>query len=936
MILREVKNLPLTAHKHDSSDIEQPLPKFNFPALFDLKTLDGSNGFTVFGLNNGRAIGKLVTTGGDINGDGRSDLVLGDPAPYNTGSVFVIFGQKRFQARFNISNLDGKNGFVIQGIDKYRHLGDVINTAGDINGDGKDDLILGVPGDLGGLIYIIFGQDAFPAKFNLTRLDGNNGFIVKAPTVHATLGYSVSTAGDINGDGIDDLILGAPGISPPNYVQAASYIIFGQKKFPAQFDLETLNGENGFVVRGLGEDGRLGISVSTVGDFNGDGKDDIVLGAPGRSGSTYGTSYVIFGQNSFPAKVNLTLLNGKNGFTIRGVHGTGLGTAVNTAGDINGDGKSDLVLSTANVIYATDHYVIFGKESFPAQFNLSTLNGNNGFLFLPNMFGDAIIKFAKTAGDINGDGKDDLLLSTPQSDLGAGISYVVYGQEIFPKSFNLSTLNGKNGFIVRGLNSGDYLGSSISTAGDVNGDGITDFVLGADGAERFGESYVIFGTSSSTFTENKKTSQQEDSFFTMANGYFIEKNYDFFTRKNIVYDTNKRLSAARESHFYQFFSLLLQSINSLKQSTSLLIQRLTFVYQNGHHNISATENSNIMQNQEVTDFVIQNSFNLTEPTRTAKVAKIRSTSNDSEHINIANNRQYNCKQQNRLFNSSVWEVKTQVYLIRIFKGEREIASIAFCGHPLLCQTLEDVLVSYDPNKELQSIGSICQTLPPTWIGQLTKTVVSATQHGTIQGSANVISYGLDVKGFSKQVSQYINYAVYYGGMFALQYTNHYQNLANSSISEAQKMTTSICQAALDTGTLMLTQSVINQGCKFSSWLGQKAKQYGWEKAEQAFQAVSSYGGYSSYAYQAFTQGALQAGASIISGIVSQKMVENMGKYAVDSFFKNHEHSVKSQKTPLNKKSNLSFSSSFFSKKQNQGYTNDMSCKARSAEMMSPQ
>ena len=195
-----------------------------------------------------------------------------------------------------------------------------------------------------GEAYVIFGQaSGWPASFNLATLNGTNGFAIPGIVANGYLGYSVSTAGDINGDGKADLVLGAYDVSSDT---GEAYVIFGQASgWPASFNLATLNGANGFAIPGIAANGYLGISVSTAGDINGDGKADLVLGAYGVSSDT-GEAYVIFGQASgWPASFNLATLNGANGFAIPGIAANGyLGDSVSTAGDINGDGKADLVL----------------------------------------------------------------------------------------------------------------------------------------------------------------------------------------------------------------------------------------------------------------------------------------------------------------------------------------------------------------------------------------------------------------------------------------------------------------------------------------------------------------------------------------------------------------------------------------------------------------
>jgi len=431
-----------------------------------------------------------------------------------------------FEPTFNLSALNGSNGFAINGIATDDRSGYSVSSAGDVNGDGIDDLIIGAnyarPNGIreAGQSYVVFGSNSgFGASFNLSTLNGSNGFALNGIAAGDRSGYSVSSAGDVNGDGFDDLIIGANRASPNGIrVAGQSYVVFGSNSgFGASFNLSDLNGSNGFALNGITAYDSSGRSVSSAGDVNGDGIDDLIIGGTGGypNGIRFvGKSYVVFGSNSgFGAGLNLWDLNGSNGFAINGIAAYDFsGYSVSSAGDVNGDGIDDLIIGAAlasrnGMSLAGQSYVVFGSNSgFGASFNLSTLNGSNGFAINGIAADDRAGSSVSSAGDVNGDGIDDLIIGAKYADPNginlAGQSYVVFGSNSgFGAGLNLWDLNGSNGFAINGIATFDRSGRSVSSAGDVNGDGIDDLIIGARGADpnginAAGQSYVLFGQAS--------------------------------------------------------------------------------------------------------------------------------------------------------------------------------------------------------------------------------------------------------------------------------------------------------------------------------------------------------------------------------------------------------------------------------------------------------
>jgi hypothetical protein len=420
-----------------------------------------------------------------------------------------------FAPQLELSALNGSNGFVLNGVNTPDRSGNSVSTAGDINGDGFDDLIIGAPyattagGAFAGTSFVVFGSDqGLPNPLELSGLIGSNGFVISGESKFDGSGFSVDAAGDINGDGIDDLIIGAPDASPGESYSGTSYVVFGSDQaWASSLNLSSLDGSNGFAINGVSQNDNSGASVSAAGDINHDGIDDLIIGAPFVSGSA-GAGYVVFGSDqAWGSEMNLSSLDGTNGFVINGVNASDtLGISVGEAGDINGDGIDDLIIGAILAgtpgAYAGASYVVFGSDqAWASSLDLSSLDGNNGFVINGVSNGDSLGTSVSAAGNINVDGFDDLIIGASLADPNgddSGASYVVFGSDqAWTSPLNLSGLNGSNGFVVNGVSTGDKSGTSVSAAGDINIDGFDDLIIGASLADPNGDdsgaSYVVFG-----------------------------------------------------------------------------------------------------------------------------------------------------------------------------------------------------------------------------------------------------------------------------------------------------------------------------------------------------------------------------------------------------------------------------------------------------------
>jgi len=517
-----------------------------------LETLTPEQGSIIYGAEGsspsdffGDASGFSVSSAGDVNGDGFDDVIIGAPSgdgPGNgrerAGEAYVVFGSEDgLPATVDLATLTPAQGFVIYGGNLFDSAGISVGAAGDVNGDGFADVIVGAFAadpvgsegyvrDLAGASYVIFGKET-PVTVDLAALDPSAGVTLIGPGSGDFSGRSVSTAGDVNGDGYDDLIVGAfagDGKDNISFNSGDSYVIYGDPGLQGDLDLAHLTPQQGFAIHGADVYDQAGYSVSAAGDINGDGFDDLLIGA--RFGEAYGAgnndnvgeTYVVFGKAGGLTDVELASLTPDQGFVIRGVDlGDLAGSSVRSAGDLNGDGYDDLIIGAPSADGpgnlrdgAGDSYVVYGSaDGFGAGIDLAVLTPAQGFvIYGAGFFGDRSGLSVSSAGDVNGDGLDDLIIGAPYADdtkvyttPDVGKSYVVYGTiDGFGGALDLANLTPEQGFIIIGAESGDHAGRSVSSAGDVNGDGYDDLIVGADHADGpgntrpdAGESYVIYG-----------------------------------------------------------------------------------------------------------------------------------------------------------------------------------------------------------------------------------------------------------------------------------------------------------------------------------------------------------------------------------------------------------------------------------------------------------
>ena len=493
-----------------------------FPNTIALAALGAANGFKLQGEASSDDAGEALAGIGDVNDDGIPDLIIGaqDNNDFR-GAGYVVFGGQNLSGTIDLDTIGGAvAGFKLQGEVPNDQAGLDVSGAGDINGDGIDDFLVGArfasfSGPDGGSVYVVFGRDdPFPALIDLaTVAQGEGGFRLDGEAGSDRAGAALAAAGDVNGDGFDDFLVGARFAGDGG----VAYLVLGTDQgFPDIGNLGDVGGSiPGTRFESVDPLDRAGISVAGLGDVNGDGLDDFVIGADVANDDVSGAAYVVFGKASgLPGTVGLDEVGDTiAGFAIIGEAAfDNAGNSVAGVGDVNGDGIADILIGAReNDAGGSERgaaYVVFGRaatDPFPAQTNLAALDGEVGFKIEGEDDDDDAGVWVAAAGDVNGDGIADILIGADGNDNSAGnnagAAYVVFGRtaaDPFPEVVQLSDIaQGIGGFKVEGEVASDDLGLQVDGIGDFNQDGVDDIFLGArdnaSGGNNAGAAYVIYG-----------------------------------------------------------------------------------------------------------------------------------------------------------------------------------------------------------------------------------------------------------------------------------------------------------------------------------------------------------------------------------------------------------------------------------------------------------
>jgi hypothetical protein len=411
--------------------------------------------------------GASVASAGDVNGDGYDDVIVGAPQ-------YVELLPRQGQAIVYHGSASGLGGFnwVTTGVQMEQRYGQSVSTAGDVNGDGFSDVIVGAHQfDNGetdeGWACVYHGSPSGLAESAAWTAEGNQ--------IGAQFGLSVATAGDVNGDGFSDVIVGA---------RRFDYGLGNEgRAFLYQGGSPGLSINPNWTAEGDQAQANFGQSVATAGDVNGDGYSDVIVGAWQFDGGESNEGRALVYQGGAAG-----LGPNPNWSDESNQYNTYYGTSVATAGDVNGDGFSDVIVGAPyfdNGEADEGRAFVYQGSAAGLSFTTSWADGSNQ---LGGEFGTSVA----TAGDVNGDGFSDVVVGAPHYDNGQtdeGRAFVYHGS-----AGGLSPTANWTGESDEAVAT---FGFSVSTAGDVNGDGFSDLVVGAPlyGGTDAGRIFVYHGSS---------------------------------------------------------------------------------------------------------------------------------------------------------------------------------------------------------------------------------------------------------------------------------------------------------------------------------------------------------------------------------------------------------------------------------------------------------
>ena len=414
----------------------------------------------------------------DFNGDGYADVIVGAPYQDNgaldEGNAFVYHGSSIGVSTIETTILDNPDN------EAGGHFGLDVSSAGDINGDGFSDLVIGAPGQEEGMgnVFVYYGSDAGISTEPTLRITPDDQHAV-------WFGVSVSSAGDVDGDGYQDILIGTSFFNDATEEESSVLVFYGSASGETTLAHDVIDSPGNQTQTSFGH------SVESAGDVNGDGYVDVIIGAFSYDNPEEGEGSA-FVYNGSPSGLLTTfdvwLDNPENQF------GGHFGYSVSSAGDVDDDGFSDIVVGASGqdhgAINEGNAFIFYGSANGVEAASVVRLDNPD------DQEGGSFGLSVSSAGDINADGYDDVLVGAIGQNNGSpdeGNAFLYLGSlDGILELYDLRLDNPDN-------EEDAHFGCSVSSASDINGDGFADIIVGAsrqdNGVEDEGNAFVYDGSS---------------------------------------------------------------------------------------------------------------------------------------------------------------------------------------------------------------------------------------------------------------------------------------------------------------------------------------------------------------------------------------------------------------------------------------------------------
>jgi len=518
-------------------------------------------GYRFLGGAAGDRAGYTLSFTDDIDGDGRAEILIGasgaDAGGTDSGAAYLLTsgdlaaldaadGARDFE--IDLGLVGGAGGYLITGEAADDLAGIAVAGIGDVDGAGTGDILIGASNasfgaSAAGRTYLISAENldaldgadgATDGVIDLGNTGSAGGYLIGGEAAQDISGIAVSSAGDVDGDGLEDLLIGATGVDGSD---GAAYLLTAADlaaidaadgATDGEIDLDHVGAAGGYKFGTSGSFDYLGYVTSSAGDLDGDGLGDLIITAPlaDFGGILSGDIYLVTAADldsldaadgSTDGEIDVAHVGPSGGFVIRGESNGLLGFKSIVAEDVDGDGLGDLLIGTPNDGSSDAHLLpgagltaMDGADgATDGVIDLDHTVGAGGYIFQGVQGSDAAGETVSFAGDVDGDGLGDLVIGAPFASYGGSDSGRLY---LLPQAdlaaldaadgatdgvIDLAQVGSAGGYVLGGISAGDNVGGDAITTGDFDGDGLGDLLIGtgrADtGGANSGEAYLVLG-----------------------------------------------------------------------------------------------------------------------------------------------------------------------------------------------------------------------------------------------------------------------------------------------------------------------------------------------------------------------------------------------------------------------------------------------------------